>query len=247
MLGRLLESLQESVEGILGEHVHFIDDVDLVLETRRRIPHAFPEISDVVDPAIARSVDLDDIERPPCRDLLTGRSISARLLGSPFFAIEGLGEDPRHGGLPDPTGTGEDVGMRGPPGLEGIGERAGDVTLSSHLAECLRAPLERKDLIAHEKRTTIRRFLPGGNKTAVHPPLFRRCPDRTAGGSDQAIPRRPKSSAYRCYLPVLTGLAGLRRVGPDLRCSVSSLTGPRLGPREGIQPHCSGLWVTGHR
>jgi hypothetical protein len=34
------------------------------------------------------------------------------------------------------------------------------------------------------------------------------------GGSGRSVPRHPKGSACRCYLPVLTGLTGSRRAAP---------------------------------
>ena len=45
---RLLQRLQESIEGRGREHVHLIYDIDLVLAALRWIAHLLHQISDVV-------------------------------------------------------------------------------------------------------------------------------------------------------------------------------------------------------
>ncbi len=40
VLGRLLQRLQQRVEGVLRQHVHFVDDVDLVARRDRPVAHA---------------------------------------------------------------------------------------------------------------------------------------------------------------------------------------------------------------
>ena len=45
VLGRLLERLEQRVEGRRGEHVDFVDDVDLVLPLRRRVAHVVAQFA----------------------------------------------------------------------------------------------------------------------------------------------------------------------------------------------------------
>ena len=82
-----------------------------------------------------------------------------------------------------------------------------------------------------QRSCTHRRTLfPGGNLPA---------------GSDQAPPRHTEHSAYRCYLPVLTGFTDIRCAGPS---HLRHLTGPgpkRKRPRVGVRPRYSGLRVQG--
>ena len=61
--GRLLEGLQEGVEGLLGEHVGLVDDVDLVAAPDRRIADLVAQLADVVDAAVGGGVHLDHVER----------------------------------------------------------------------------------------------------------------------------------------------------------------------------------------
>jgi hypothetical protein len=58
---RLLERLQQRVECGLGEHVSLVDDVDLERPQRRREVHLLSEVANLVDPAIRRRVDLDQV------------------------------------------------------------------------------------------------------------------------------------------------------------------------------------------
>ena len=50
---------------------------------------------------------------------------------------------------------------------------------------------------------------------AVHPLLMPIQTCRHNASSGQVIPRRPRKSTYRCFLPDLTGFAAPRRVRPN--------------------------------
>src|SRR5690606_37341506 len=49
---RLLQDLQEGVEGLVGQHVDFVDDVDFVPAVRRRVVHPVPDLAYLVDAAV---------------------------------------------------------------------------------------------------------------------------------------------------------------------------------------------------
>ena len=57
----LLQRLQQGVEGVGGQHVDFVDDVDLAGQHRRRVADRLAQLADVVDPAVAGAVDLDHV------------------------------------------------------------------------------------------------------------------------------------------------------------------------------------------
>jgi hypothetical protein len=63
-----------------------------------------------------------------------------------------------------------------------------------------------------------------------------------------SIPTAHEKTAYRCYLPVLTGFGScsLRRTR-SIIIACQEKTGGGNDLRVGIQPCCSGLQVTGHR
>ena len=55
-------------------------------------------------------------------------------------------------------------------------------------------------------------------------------------GSSQALPRHPKGSAYRCFLPDLAGFTDLRREGPDFRYHPVRAAAHRPGLGKGFNP-----------
>jgi hypothetical protein len=61
MLGRLFECFQERIEGFLGEHVDFVDDVDFEPYAAGADSHVLAELTDFVDAAVAGAIDFDYI------------------------------------------------------------------------------------------------------------------------------------------------------------------------------------------
>ena len=58
---RLFQSLQQGVESIVGEHVDFVDDKDLVTAVRGKIPEVVAQFADVVHTGVGGAVNLEDI------------------------------------------------------------------------------------------------------------------------------------------------------------------------------------------
>ena len=75
---RLLQGLQERVERRLGEHVDFVDDVDLAPPARRRVACVLAERPHLVDPAVRGAVDLEHVERAARRHLAAGLALRRR-------------------------------------------------------------------------------------------------------------------------------------------------------------------------
>ena len=59
---RLLQRLQQGVEGGDGEHVDFVDDVDLVAPLAGGEVDLLAQQANVVDAGVAGGVDLDQVE-----------------------------------------------------------------------------------------------------------------------------------------------------------------------------------------
>ncbi len=147
---RLLERLQQPVEGLLRQHVDLVDDVDLVPEAGGGVGGVLAQAADVVDAGVGGPVDLLDVG--PGADLRARGAGQARGGSRPLFAVERPGEDPGEGGLADAAGSGEQVGVVDLPRGDGVGEGAGDVPLPDDLVERLRAPLPRERLVGHRFR-----------------------------------------------------------------------------------------------
>src|SRR5690554_1499940 len=66
-----------------------------------------------------------------------------------------------------------------------------------------------------------------------------------AVNSNRAASRHTKNSAYRCFLPDLTGFTGFRCARPGSHCHLRTADPTKIRPLTGIQPCCSGLQVQG--
>ena len=76
MLRRLLKSLEQRIESVLGKHVDFVDDVDFVARADRGVADRVDDLADVVDPGVRGGVHLDHVDVAPFGDrpaMLAGR------------------------------------------------------------------------------------------------------------------------------------------------------------------------------
>src|SRR3989441_13329186 len=110
MRRRLLEGLQERVEGVRREHVDLVDDEDLEAALERQVRGRLHQVAHLVDLGVRGAVDLEDVEGRALADLLAVRAGVARLRRRAPLAVEGLGEQPRRGGLADAARPGEEEG-----------------------------------------------------------------------------------------------------------------------------------------
>ncbi len=68
MLGRLFQRLEQAVEGLLRQHVHLVDDVDLVAGGIRLVVGAIDEIAHIVDAGVGGGVHLHHVEMAALQD-----------------------------------------------------------------------------------------------------------------------------------------------------------------------------------
>ncbi len=155
--GRLLDRLQQGVEGARREHVDFVDDVDLVAAGVGRKEHLVLDLAHVLDRSVGGAVDLDHIEGRARGDGLAGIANSAGFGRRSLFAVQRLGEDARRAGLAAAPGAGKQISVRDPAGLERLLERRGDKLLSRQLFKGLRAFSGGGDFIRHGIKIAWRR------------------------------------------------------------------------------------------
>ena len=160
MLRRLLKHLQQRIEGLVGQHVNFVDDVDLVGAFGGRKAHPFPDFPDLVDAPVGRAVDLDDVHGGTLGDAPARRALVARLGRGPLDAVEPLRQQPRQRRLARAPWAREKVRVGDALLRQGVGERAHDVGLPGHVGKGLRAPLAVEGDVAH------RGYLPAGSLNA---------------------------------------------------------------------------------
>ena len=203
---RLLQRLEEGVEGRAREHVDLVDDVDL------EAPRAGEYFT------FSRSVRISSTP------LLLAASISSMSTGAPETksqagrasrrrpraagargAGQRLGQQPRGGGLADAARAGEEVGVGDAPARSAL--RSVRVTASW--------PTTRRRPAAATSGPRYLVPLTTATEDRAPPiePSVPRSPDGTCSG--QVLPRHSGGMPYRCSLPGLAGFAHSRRVGPS--------------------------------
>ena len=65
---RLFQRLQQRVEGRARQHVHFVEDIDLVARRDRRVADGVVDLAHVVDAVMRGGVHLDDVEMAAFHD-----------------------------------------------------------------------------------------------------------------------------------------------------------------------------------
>ena len=113
---RLLQRLEQRVEGMRREHVHLVDEVHLVAALGRRVLHVVQQLARIVDAWCARPRRLRSDPRTAPASI--SRQLGALPAGrgrNPALAIEALGEDARDGGLAHAARAGEQEGVMDAP------------------------------------------------------------------------------------------------------------------------------------
>ena len=145
---RLLEGLEQRVEGRVGQHVDLVDEVDLVGRRVGGVADALAQGADLVDAAVGGGVELDQVERAALVEREAGVAGVVGLAPRGRLAVDGLGEDAAGAGLARAARAGEEVGVRGRPGGDGVAQRGGDRVLPGDVGEAAGAPLAVEDFLA---------------------------------------------------------------------------------------------------
>ena len=151
---RLFQRLQQRVERRARQHVHFVEDVDLVARRHRRIAHRLVDLAHVVDAVVRGGVHLDHVDVAALHDRLAvqaeHRHVDRRALDRAVgqFVVERAGEDARGRGLPDAAHAGQDPGLRDTAGLERVRDGAHHRVLADQVGEGRGAILARQHAIA---------------------------------------------------------------------------------------------------
>ena len=151
MRGRLFQSFQQRIERRRGEHVNFVNDVDLERRIGGRVFAGLAEFADLLHAVITRAVNFQHVERAAFGDFLHARIIVIEIHLRAAGAVQAFGEDAGNRGFPCAARPAEQVSVRDTFLGDGVGERLGDVFLADDIGETLRAVFSGDDLITHAK------------------------------------------------------------------------------------------------
>ncbi|KPY82369.1 Uncharacterized protein ALO94_05556 [Pseudomonas syringae pv. spinaceae] len=146
---RLFKRLEQGIERVAGEHVHFVDQVDLEASATGRVLHVVQQLAGVFDLGAAGGVDLDQVDKTAFVDLLAHRTGAAGRRGDAGFAVQALGDDPRNGGLADASRTCKQIGVVQALAVQRVDQGLEHMGLADHFAERARTPFTCKNLITH--------------------------------------------------------------------------------------------------
>ncbi len=138
---RLLDDLEQGVEGLAREAVDLVEHDHLVAVARRAVLEALGQLANLLDLGVGGGINLDDVEIGAARDLDAGDALVAGIGSRPALAVERLGEHPRRGRLADAADAGKEVGLCDAPLLQRVAQRGHDRFLTDETGEILGAPL----------------------------------------------------------------------------------------------------------
>ena len=190
---RFLQNLEQRVPGLAREHVRFVDDVHLVAAVARRGVHgSLAELPRVVDAAIGRGVDLNDVEAGRTTpDALTGVTHAAGLtIRRAILAVERHRQHACECRLPDPARSAQQIPVRDSSAGDGALERVRDVRLYGDGREVSRAILARESQHCDRERGT------GNRERTTEPRQY----DGASLSAAAALERGSESHTRRSYL-----------------------------------------------
>ena len=147
MLRRLLQNLQQGVEGGGGEHMHLVDDVDPLFRHGGGEQGLVPKLAHAVHAVVAGRVQLHHVGHAAVVDAPAEAAGVAGTAVHRLDAVHGLGQDAGAGGLPGAPGAHEEIGVAQVPGDDLLLEGLRDVGLSHDLVKGPGTPFSIKRLI----------------------------------------------------------------------------------------------------
>ena len=136
MRRRLLERLEESVERLLREHVHLVDDEHAVAANLRRNAHLVDEVAYVVNRVVRCGVELHDVVAALLVECHARFALVASLaFGGGIQAVDGLGKDAGTRSLAHASRSAEQIGVRQTVALDCRLQGVGESLLPNHAAK----------------------------------------------------------------------------------------------------------------
>ena len=135
MLRRLLQRLQQGVETVAGQHVHFVNQVDLEAAARRRVLHVVQQFAGIFYLGAAGRIDLNQVNETPLVNLTAGGALPARLGTYPPLTVQAFGKNTRDRGFTHTAGAGKQIGVVQPVVIQRVDQRLQHMRLPNHFTE----------------------------------------------------------------------------------------------------------------
>ena len=87
MRWRFFQRFEQSIEGIAGQHVDFIDDVDFVARRDRRITHSLNDLAHIINAGMGGRIHFDHIDMAPLGNRSARLAHAAWVDGWPALAV----------------------------------------------------------------------------------------------------------------------------------------------------------------
>ena len=143
------QGFEEGIEAVRGQHVHLVDDIDLVASLGGGIQHVVQQLAGVLDLGAGGGIDLDQIRKAALVQFAAHQALTAGLDTLAVFAVHGLGQNAGDGGLADTASAGKQIGVMQPVEFQRVRQCADNVVLTDDLAELAGSPLAGQCLIGH--------------------------------------------------------------------------------------------------
>ena len=144
---RLFQRLQQCVEGCIGEHVHFVDDIYFVLAVLRRVFHFFEQVADLLHAAVAGRVHLKDVKGCILHQRAAALALHAGIAVHRMQAVDGPRHDLGRARLACTMASAEQIGMGDPAAGHLMPQRTDNRFLAHHLRKSTRTPFPIQRLI----------------------------------------------------------------------------------------------------
>ena len=134
--GRFFECFEKSIESSLRQHVHLVDDVDLVLARLWRVTHLVDQVSDVFDRVVRCRVEFVDVEGGVVLKTHARLAPPARLrVCAKILTVNGFGQNTGARCFAHAARPTKQKGLRQVVGSDGVFERNRYVRLPNHRIE----------------------------------------------------------------------------------------------------------------
>ena len=162
MRWRFFECFEQGIKSLSREHVYFVNNINLALALRSRIPHLFAQLPDLINPAIRSPVNLQHIHAVALANGNTRSTFPTRFSRWPMLAVECHSKQSRCRGLPRSSRPGKQVRLRHALQPNGVLQCGGHMALCNHCFKCLWPPLSGHYRVRHKnsKRCAHQSLIP---------------------------------------------------------------------------------------